>query len=63
MAVGAGRGSSKAACWTLAPMLGDPDRRTLYLLSPETTGTGVALVDAVGFIETLRVETAGAGLP
>ena len=44
-------------------MFGGPDRRTLHLLSAETTGTGVHQGHAVGFIETLRVETAGAGLP
>ena len=63
LAVGAGRGSSKAACWALAPMLGGPDRRTLHLLSAETTAAGFDQVHAVGFIETLRVEAPGTGLP
>ena len=43
-------------------MLGGPDRRTLYLLSAETTAAGVHQGHAVGFIETLRVETPGTGL-
>ena len=42
-------------------MLGGPDRCTLDLLPAETTATGFDEGDAVGFIETLRVETAGAG--
>ena len=45
-----------AGSWALAPTLGGPDRHTLSLLSPETTGTGVDQGHAVGFIETLRVE-------
>ena len=42
-------------------MFGGPDRRTLYLLPAETTATAFDEGDAVGFIEMLRVETAGAG--
>ena len=44
-------------------MLGGPDRRTLCLLPADTTEAGFDQAHAVGFIETLRVETAGAGLP
>ena len=43
-------------------MLGGPDRHTFHHLSAETTAAGVHQGHAVGFIETLRVETAGAGL-
>ena len=42
-------------------MLGGSDRCTLNLLPAETTGTGFGQGHAVSFIETLRVETAGAG--
>ena len=56
-------GASAAGSWALAPMLSGPDRRTLSLLSAETTAAGFDQGHAVGFIKTLRVETAGTGLP
>ena len=43
-------------------MLGGPDRRTLYLLSAETTEAGFDQGHAVGFIETLWVDAPGTGL-
>ena len=49
--------------WALAPMLGGPDRRTLYLLTSDTDFYRIKDNDMVGAIETVRVEIPGAGLP
>lgn len=52
--------------WAIAPMLGGPDRRTLFMTTSSVQN--VALLKATGKvedgrIETLRVEVPGAGLP
>lgn len=49
--------------WAVACMLGGEDRRTLYLLTAETSGPELAQGRSRGFIETVRVETPGAGWP
>jgi sugar lactone lactonase YvrE len=49
--------------WAVACMLGGEDRRTLYLLTAETTQPELAQGKSKGWIETVRVNVAGAGLP
>ena len=49
--------------WAVAPALGGPDRRTLYLMVNETTMEGLARGESQGRIESLRVEVPGAGWP
>ncbi len=49
--------------WAVACMLGGDDRQTLYLLTAETTQPELAQGKSKGFIETVRVEVAGAGRP
>lgn len=49
--------------WAVACMLGGDDRRTLYLLTAETTQPELARGKSKGWIETVRVDVAGAGLP
>lgn len=46
-----------------ACMLGGDDRRTLFLCTAETNPQDPASATAQGWIETVRVETPGAGLP
>lgn len=47
----------------VACMLGGADRRTLFLLTSKTEGGGLPSDKAVSAVETVRVETPGAGLP
>ena len=47
----------------VACMLGGEDKRTLFLLTAETTIEELAQGKSIGRIETVRVETPGAGLP
>ncbi len=47
----------------VACMLGGEDRRTLFLLTAETSIEDLAQGKSVGYIETAQVETPGAGLP
>jgi sugar lactone lactonase YvrE len=49
--------------WAVACMLGDEDRRTLYLLTAETTQPELAQGKSKGFIETVRVDVPGDGWP
>ena len=49
--------------WAVACMLGGEDRRTLFLCTAETTLQDLGQGKSVGWIETVRVEVAGAGLP
>ncbi len=49
--------------WAVACMLGGEDRRTLFLCTAETTLQDLGRGKSVGWIETVRVEVAGAGLP
>ena len=46
-----------------ACMLGGDDGRTLYLCTAKTTGPELAQGISTGWIETLRVDVPGAGLP
>ena len=47
----------------IACMLGGSERRTLFLLTAETSIEDLAQGKSVGFVETVSVETPGAGLP
>ncbi len=47
----------------VACMLGGEDRRTLFLLTAETTMEDLGRGQSKGYIETVRVEVPGAGLP
>jgi len=49
--------------WALACALGGPDRRTLFLLSSETTMEDFARRQSKGRIETTTVAVPGAGIP
>jgi sugar lactone lactonase YvrE len=49
--------------WAVAPALGGNDRRTLYLLTAETTYPDLARGQSKGYIEQTRVEIPGAGWP
>lgn len=49
--------------WAVACMLGGKDRKTLYLLTAETEQAELAKGKSKGFIECVRVEVPGAGLP
>ena len=49
--------------WALAPMLGGPDRTTLYLLTTETDMARIEQMDMNGRVEALTVDIPGAGLP
>ena len=46
-----------------ACMLGGEDRRTLYLCTANTTGADIARGVSTGWIESVRVDVPGAGLP
>jgi len=47
----------------IARMLGGTDRRTLFLLTAETSMEDLQHDRSTGYIETVRVEVPGAGLP
>jgi sugar lactone lactonase YvrE len=49
--------------WAVACTLGGDDRRTLFLCTAETTLQDLGRGKSVGWIETVRVEVPGAGLP
>jgi sugar lactone lactonase YvrE len=51
-------GKAAVAC-----MLGGPDRRTLFLCTAQTTPEDLAQGRSIGFIETVDVDTPGAGWP
>jgi sugar lactone lactonase YvrE len=53
----------KASTWTIACMLGGPDRRTLFVLTAETTDPDEARAKASARVEIAEVEVPGAGLP
>lgn len=52
-----------AGRWGVACVLGGDDRRTLYCASAETTPETMPLGQSKAFIDTVRVDVAGAGLP
>lgn len=49
--------------WAVAPALGGPDMRTLYLVVNDTTFMGIATGDSTCRIETVEVAVPGAGSP
>lgn len=49
--------------WSVAPMLGGRDRRTLFLMTAVTSMQDLGQGKSVGFIEKARVEVAGVGWP
>ena len=49
--------------WAVACMLGGEDQRTLFLLTATGTREDLVRGTAEGYIETVRVERPGAGLP
>ena len=49
--------------WALAPMLGGPDRRTLFMLTAETDPQRAGNDDSHGFLQSIRVDIPGAGWP
>jgi len=49
--------------WAVACMLGGDDRRTLYLLTADVSGANSPGGKSKGFIESVRVDVAGAGWP
>ena len=49
--------------WAVACMLGGADRRTLFLLTAETSLEDLQHGKSKGYIETVRVDVPGAGLP
>jgi sugar lactone lactonase YvrE len=49
--------------WAVAPALGGPDMRTLYLVVNDTTFEGIATGDSKCRIEAVKVEVPGAGSP
>jgi sugar lactone lactonase YvrE len=52
-----------APYWALAPMLGGPDRRTLYLFAADTDPTRALTHDSRGYLYSVRVDVPGAGCP
>jgi sugar lactone lactonase YvrE len=52
-----------APYWALAPMLGGPDRRTLYLLAGDTDPARALKHDSHGYLYRVRVDVPGAGCP
>jgi sugar lactone lactonase YvrE len=52
-----------APYWALAPMLGGPDRRTLYMLAADTTPPRARRRDSHGYVYSVRVDVPGAGWP
>ncbi|MEX2236815.1 MAG: SMP-30/gluconolactonase/LRE family protein [Dehalococcoidia bacterium] len=55
--------SVKVSRRAVACMLGGEDRRTLFLITAETTTADLAQGKSQGFIETVTVDVPGAGLP
>ncbi len=49
--------------WTIAPALGGPDGRTLYMVVDETTQEGLVTGESAGRIMQARVEVPGSGSP
>jgi sugar lactone lactonase YvrE len=49
--------------WALAPMLGGPDRRTLYLLAADTDPARALQHDSHGYLYRVPVDVPGAGYP
>lgn len=49
--------------WAVACILGEEDRRTLFMCTARTTPAGLAQGKSAGSIETIRVDVPGAGLP
>ncbi|MCX5042710.1 SMP-30/gluconolactonase/LRE family protein [Aldersonia sp. NBC_00410] len=49
--------------WAVAPALGGPDGRTLYMVVDETTHEGLMKGESKGWIMQARVEVPGAGSP
>ncbi len=49
--------------FAVAPALGGPDRKTLYLLTADTTKELLAQGKADGFVEVVQVDVPGAGWP
>jgi sugar lactone lactonase YvrE len=49
--------------WAVAPALGGPEMRTLYLLVNDTTYTGLLTGESTCRIETVEVDVPGAGSP
>jgi sugar lactone lactonase YvrE len=47
----------------IAPALGGPDGRTLYMMVDETTPEGLVKGESTGWIMRARVEVPGAGSP
>lgn len=54
---------SVAGSWAVAPALGGPDLRTLYLIVNDTTFEGMATGDSQCRIEAVEVDVPGAGSP
>jgi sugar lactone lactonase YvrE len=54
---------STGESWAVAPALGGPEMRTLYLVINDTTFMGIATGDSTCRIETVEVEVPGAGSP
>lgn len=52
-----------ASGWAVAPALGGPEGRTLFLVIDETTIDRVLQGDSAGRIETIEVDVPGIGLP
>jgi sugar lactone lactonase YvrE len=49
--------------WAIAPALGGPDGRTLFMMVDETTPEGLVKGESTGWIMRARVEVPGAGSP
>ena len=49
--------------WAVAPALGGPDGRTLFMVIDDTTFEGVANGDSTGWVMQARVDVPGAGSP
>jgi sugar lactone lactonase YvrE len=49
--------------WALAPMLGGPDRRSLYLFAADTDPARALEHDSRGYVYSVRVDVPGAGWP
>lgn len=54
---------STGESWAVAPALGGPDMRTLYLVVNDTTFAGIATGESTCRVETVEVAVAGAGSP
>ena len=49
--------------WAVAPMLGGPDRRTLYMISNDTDYERLQMGLSSGYLEQVEVDVPGAGWP